>query len=116
MGLCTRNCAGNGTVFAEEKSVERPIKGSINRKRWLGTYLHGAGELDVCAGRDPVQLALDGDLGGDCKRKKNKLCSMTCGRAFQKQQGGSSPTMISEWGVTPLHRVVQKYKVVHLPL
>ncbi len=27
---------------------------------------------------------------------------MTCGRALQKEQGGSSPTMISEWGVTPL--------------
>ncbi len=62
--------AGNGTVFAEEKSVERLIKGSIARNRWLGTYLHGAGQLDVCAGRDPVQLALNGDLGGDCKKRK----------------------------------------------
>ncbi len=33
---------------------------------------------------------------------KNKLCSMTCGRALQNEQGGASLTMISEWGVTPL--------------
>ncbi len=33
---------------------------------------------------------------GFLKKNKNKLCSMTCGRALQKEQGGSSPTMISE--------------------
>ena len=35
------------------------------------------------------------------KGNKNKLCSMTCGRALQKDQGRLSFTMISEWGVTP---------------
>ena len=67
---------------------------------------------------------------------------MTCGRALQKEQGGSSLTVISEWGVTPLLQQggskiqggssptmisewgvtppptgwFKKYKVVHLPL